>query len=144
MTRGGSASRMARDATAHALGGDDLAKLAALRGALRDATPPTASDATTAAVDDAKDESSARAAYQTRVRAHRANRRGKTVTVAGPVSPGDADALARALKRALGVGGAVDDDAPGVDGSAIVLQGDVVDDVVRCLRERGYASARRG
>lgn len=78
-----------------------------------------------------------------RVSSSRAGRRGKTVTVVRGAFPRDADArkaLLRALKSALGVGGAlsVDDDT-----AEIVLQGDVVDLVVDALRARGHVDVKR-
>lgn len=77
------------------------------------------------------------------MRATKAGRKGKTATLAGPVLGTDASAMVKELKRALGVGGAVEaNDAPSM--KTIALQGDVVDEVVTFLRHRGYVAAARG
>jgi len=93
--------------------------------------------------DDEKTTSTNQLRLPVRVSSSRAGRRGKTVTVVRGAFPRDADArkaLLRALKSALGVGGAlgVDD-----DNAEIVLQGDVVDLVVDALRARGHVDVKR-
>jgi translation initiation factor 1 len=66
------------------------------------------------------------------VRLERKGRGGKEVTVVEKLglAPAELDAWAKALKQALGTGGAV-------DGDAIVLQGDVRPRAEAILRERG-------
>ena len=141
------ASSSGRSGAALAVG--DVAKLAALRGTLRRAssdaeteTPTTRATPTTRGGDDDSIATSRRGCA-TRVRATKAGRKGKTATLAGPVLGTDASAMVKELKRALGVGGAVEaNDAPSM--KTIALQGDVVDEVVTFLRHRGYVAAARG
>jgi translation initiation factor 1 len=66
------------------------------------------------------------------VRLERKGRGGKEVTVVEKLglAPAELEAWAKALKQALGTGGAV-------DGDAIVLQGDVRPRAEAILRERG-------
>jgi translation initiation factor 1 len=66
------------------------------------------------------------------VRLERKGRGGKEVTVVEKLglAPAELEAWAKALKQALGTGGAV-------DGEAIVLQGDVRPRLEAILRERG-------
>ncbi|MBD3222200.1 translation initiation factor Sui1 [bacterium] len=60
-------------------------------------------------------------------------RRGKTVTVVRglPLAAGELEDLARELKKACGVGGAV-------KGGVVEIQGEKREQVARLLRERGF------
>jgi translation initiation factor 1 len=66
-----------------------------------------------------------------RVFRERSGRRGKTVTVVRGLPPADVRAVAGALKRRCGAGGAVKD-------GAVEIQGDHRDTVVAALRDDGY------
>lgn len=88
------------------------------------------------------------AAHALRVRPERAGRKGKTVTVCGPLHLGKADAaeLLRALKKRCGAGGALRADRA-ADGAAcwrLELQGDRVDAVLEHLAAAGYPAKRSG
>ena len=73
------------------------------------------------------------------VRLERKGRRGKEATVVEKLEldPATLDRWADALKRALGCGG-------GVEGGAVVVQGDQRDRVVRWLKELGVKKVVRG
>lgn len=127
-----------------------FASLAGLKSSLPSArtepqrAEPSAEKTTTKSGGDEKTTSTNQLRLPVRVSSSRAGRRGKTVTVVRGAFPRDADArkaLLRALKSALGVGGAlgVDDDTA----AEIVLQGDVVDLVVDALRARGHVDVKR-
>jgi len=82
------------------------------------------------------------------VRRERAGRRGKTVTVAGPLllAPAAARDLLKALKQECGCGGTLKS-APGPAGEAaweLEIQGDHVERVVRRLCGHGFRARRAG
>ena len=83
-----------------------------------------------------------------RVRRERGGRRGKTVTVAEPLSLARADAiqLLSELKRECGAGGALKDVAAenGRAAFALELQGDHVATIVERLVARGFRAKRAG
>jgi len=72
------------------------------------------------------------------VRRERAGRKGKTVTLVGPLHATREEALEllRVLKRGCGSGGTV---RPSDAGFALEIQGDHVERVSAELRERGYS-----
>ena len=86
--------------------------------------------------------------HAVRVRLERSGRKGKTVTVAGPlfVERDEARALLKELKRGCGSGGAVKE-STAQDGRAcyvLEVQGDHVDAVTDELTRRGYPAKRAG
>jgi len=83
-----------------------------------------------------------------RVHRERAGRRGKTVTVAGPLvlAPPAARELLRALKRECGSGGTLrgDREAAGATAWVVEIQGDHVERPSDRLRGLGYRVRREG
>jgi translation initiation factor 1 len=96
--------------------------------AMKDKLPQGPAPATPAVTKPAEKPGPARAV----VRLERKGRGGKEVTVVEKLglAPAELEVWAKALKQALGTGGAV-------DGDAIVLQGDVRPRAEAILRERG-------
>ena len=82
------------------------------------------------------------------VRRERAGRRGKTVTVAGPVilAPAAARQLLKALKRECSSGGTLKPgpESGGAPAWLIEIQGDHVERLFRRLAERGFRARRAG
>jgi translation initiation factor 1 len=82
------------------------------------------------------------------VRRERAGRRGKTVTVAGPLflAPPAARELLRTLKRECGSGGTLKGDrsAAGATAWAVEIQGDHLERMLDRLGDLGYRVRREG
>ena len=81
-----------------------------------------------------------------RVSSTKNGRRGKTVTIvrgltAVPSNEESLKTFTQRLKKALGVGGAIDTDG---DASSLVFQGDHVDSLITALIAVGYANTKRG
>ena len=146
----GGTFRVGTDAEDDASGTSNaFASLAGLKSSLPSArTEPrrpesSAEETKTKRNDNDEDDESNQLRLPVRVSSSRAGRRGKTVTVVRGAFPGDAGArrtLLRALKSALGVGGAF---GAGDDTAEIILQGDVVDVAVDALRARGHVDVKR-
>jgi translation initiation factor 1 len=86
--------------------------------------------------------------HAVRVRRERSGRKGKTVTVAGPLylSREDVARLIKELKRACGSGGTVKaaSDSDGSSVQILEIQGDHVERVVEHLKGRGFPAKRAG
>ena len=81
-----------------------------------------------------------------RVSSTKNGRRGKTVTIvrgltAVPSNDESLKTFTQRLKKALGVGGAIDTDG---DASSLVFQGDHVDSLIAALIAVGYTNTKRG
>ena len=81
-----------------------------------------------------------------RVSSTKNGRRGKTVTIvrgltAVPSNEESLKTFTQRLKKALGVGGAIDTDG---DASSLVFQGDHVDSLIAALIAVGYTNTKRG
>ena len=81
-----------------------------------------------------------------RVSSTKNGRRGKTVTIvrgltAVPSNEESLKTFTQRLKKALGVGGAIDTDG---DSSSLVFQGDHVDSLIAALIAVGYTNTKRG
>ncbi len=85
------------------------------------------------------------AEHDIRVQIERAGRRGKTVTIAGPLfmAREQAEDLLAGLKRSCGCGGTLRFASDG-SGSWIELQGDLAQPVVERLNRSGFRARRTG
>ena len=130
-----------------------LAALMQLRARLPEMANPSDAATSTSTSSQASASMSASASTTTRLEDQRVRvsstkngRRGKTVTIvrgltAVPSNEESLKTFTQRLKKALGVGGAIDTDG---DSSSLVFQGDHVDSLIAALIAVGYTNTKRG
>mmetsp|Transcript_9020 Transcript_9020/g.30451 ORF Transcript_9020/g.30451 Transcript_9020/m.30451 type:complete len:219 (+) Transcript_9020:813-1469(+) len=130
-----------------------LAALMQLRARLPEMANPSDAATSTSTSSQASASTSASTSTTTRLEDQRVRvsstkngRRGKTVTIvrgltAVPSNEESLKTFTQRLKKALGVGGAIDTDG---DASSLVFQGDHVDSLIAALIAVGYTNTKRG
>lgn len=116
-----------------------FAKLAALREQLPAGEAPAEAPKT-----EAKAPASTLLTGKLVVRREKKGRGGKTVTTVAGLrgTPDEREALAQELRKALGCGGALEEDPSGAP--VVLLQGDLVDRCAEWLASRGARDVRKG
>lgn len=119
--------------------GSPFAKLAALKDQL-----PVGEAPVEAPKPEAKIPASTLLASRLVVRREKKGRGGKTVTTVAGLrgTPEEREALAQELRKALGCGGALEEDGSGAP--VVLLQGDLVDRCAEWLSGRGARDVRKG